>query len=46
MGNRTRQDGFSLVEASVATALVAGALMMAAHWVVDGAQAASRSAGA
>lgn len=44
MGIRARQDGFSLVEASVATALVAGALMMAARWVVDGAQAGSQSA--
>jgi len=37
------ERGFSMVEASVATALVAGTLMMAARWVVDGAQVSARS---
>ncbi|MDP1568885.1 MAG: hypothetical protein Q8L86_02690 [Vicinamibacterales bacterium] len=40
---RATERGFSMVEASVATALVAGTLMMAARWVVDGAQVSARS---
>ncbi len=40
----TRQQGFSLIEATVATTLVAGVLMMAAQWVADGARVGGQSA--
>jgi hypothetical protein len=46
MGMSARADGFSLVEAIIMTALVAGSLMTAAHWVADGASAGARSASA